>query len=359
VVRTVSEYASPEDIENVVIGTRDGVPVFARDVGRAELGLRKATAQASMSGRDGLAVNITKAPGANTLAVMDGLKEAAARLNRDLLAPRGLVMTQFYDETDYIRSAIGLVRQSLYYGGFLAAIVLLLFLRNLPGTLIVAVSMPIAVLGAFLMMALFGRTLNVVSLAGLAFAVGMVVDNCIVALENVYRHRQMGKPAFQAAYDGVSEVWGAVLASTLTTVAVFVPIVFVEEEAGQLFRDIAIAISCAVALSLLVSITVIPSLCARHLDAGGRNGGRLSRLIERLFSPLTSLGRGFTRAVTASVYWLCGGVVRGLALVLAVTGLSIWLSTALMPKVEYLPAGNANFIFGNLILPLATTSRRC
>jgi HAE1 family hydrophobic/amphiphilic exporter-1 len=140
--------------------------------------------------------------------------------------------------------------------------VLLLFLRNIAGTIVVSAAIPVSVVGTFLFMTLAGRNINVVSLAGLSFAVGMVVDNSIVVFENIFRHREMGKGRIRAAYEGTTEVWGAVLASTLTTVAVFLPIVFVEEEAGQLFRDIAIAISSAVVLSLLISITGIPTLCA-------------------------------------------------------------------------------------------------
>ncbi|MFN3326139.1 MAG: efflux RND transporter permease subunit [Bryobacteraceae bacterium] len=348
VVRTVSEYSSPEEIENIVIGIRDGIPVYARDVGHATLALRKATGAARMDDEPGLAVNISKTTGANTLVVMEGLKEAAARLNRDLLAPHGLELVQFYDETDYIVSAIDLVRESLVYGGMLAGLVLFLFLRSLPSTLIVAVAMPISVMGAFLMMFWLDRSLNVISLAGLAFAVGMVVDNCIVTLENIYRHRQLGKKAFQAAYDGVSEVWGAVLASTLTTVAVFVPIVFVQEEAGQLFRDIAIAISCAVGLSLLVSITVIPSLSARYMrvEDPSRPG-----LFTRLTAPMAAVGGYFGKFIAAAVYWICGRAWRSLAVAALLATVSIGLSLSLMPKVEYLPTGNRNFVFGQLIAP--------
>ena len=122
----------------------------------------------------------------------------------------------------------------------------------------VATSIPISIIGTFIFMNAMGRNLNVVSLAGIAFAVGMLVDNAIVVIENIDRHRQMGKTPFEAAHDGTREVWGAIIASTLTTVAVFLPVVFIQEEAGQLFRDIAIAVVGAVSLSLLVSMTVIP-----------------------------------------------------------------------------------------------------
>ncbi|MEE8138096.1 MAG: efflux RND transporter permease subunit, partial [Thermoanaerobaculia bacterium] len=270
VVRTVGEYSSPEEIEDVVVALRDGVPVYVRDVGRAELGYSKPFAKAFYFGEPMIAFNAIRETGANVLQVMAGMKQTLARVNEELLVPRGLRIVQVWDETDYIYSSIGLVRQSLVLGGTLAILVLLVFLRSRSSTFVVAVAIPISMIGTFLMMKWFGRTLNVISLAGMAFAVGMVVDNSIVVLENIYRHLQMGKRRVQAVFDGVGEVWGAVLASTLTTIAVFVPVLFVQEEAGQLFRDIALAISCAVGLSLVVAITVIPSLSAKILGTAER-----------------------------------------------------------------------------------------
>jgi HAE1 family hydrophobic/amphiphilic exporter-1 len=145
-------------------------------------------------------------------------------------------------------------------GGILAICVLLLFLRSVTSTVTTAVAIPISAIGTFIFMWLMGRNLNVVSLAGISFAVGMLVDNSIVVLENIDRHRKMGKKAMAAAHEGAMEVWGAVLASTATTVAVFLPVIFIQEEAGQLFRDIAIAITFSILLSLFVSVSVIPTL---------------------------------------------------------------------------------------------------
>ena len=232
IVRTMGEYRSPEDIEGVVLAVRGGVPVYLRDVGRAELGFAKPFARAFFFGEPMIAFNAVREPGANVLEVMEGLQATLTRVERELLADRGLRLVQAYDETDYIHSAIDLVQQSLVLGGILAILVLLVFLRSRSSTFVVAVAIPISAIGTFLMMSLLGRSLNVISLAGMAFAVGMVVDNSIVVLENIYRHRQMGKPRRTAAYDGAVEVWGAVLASTLTTIAVFVPVLFVRRGGG-------------------------------------------------------------------------------------------------------------------------------
>ena len=357
VVRTVGEYASPEEIENVVVAMRNDVPVYVRDVARAELGYRKAGARAYFFGEPMIAFNAIRATGSNILEVMEGLQEAVANVEEELLASRGLRVVQAYDETDYIDSAIDLVQQSLVVGGMLAVVVLLLFLRSRSSTLVVAVAIPISMIGTFLMMWWFGRTLNVISLAGMAFAVGMVVDNSIVVLENIFRHRQMGKSRIQAAHDGASEVWGAVLASTLTTIAVFLPVLFVRQEAGQLFADIAIAVSCAVGLSLLVSITVIPSLSAKILGTAEtsrpRRGAARDDVAdlpeERSFKNLwgwAARAQGFNEWVSDRVYWITGSTARRLAVVIGFTVAAIGLSWLLTPKAEYLPTGNVNFIFG-------------
>ncbi|MFQ5932474.1 MAG: efflux RND transporter permease subunit, partial [Nitrospiraceae bacterium] len=345
IVRTVGEYQLPEDIENIVVAVRNGVPVYLRDVAHAELGFRKVTDQVFEMDEKVIAINAMRAPGSNVLDVMDGLKKTVERLNTELLAPRGLELVPAYDETEYIESAIDLVQQSLFIGGSLAILVLLLYLRSASSTLVISVAIPISVFGAFLMMYWSGRTLNVISLAGLAFAVGMVVDNSIVVLENIYRHRQLGKSRRAAAYDGAREVWGAVLASTLTTVAVFLPVVFMEEEVGQLFGDIAIAISCAVGLSLIVSITVIPSLSAKILSQNNQ-AQEPSRFRIR-FHP----GLIFKGAVVHTVNWVNSSTLRRLAVVLLLTSASLGLSYHLVPKTEYLPVGNQNFVFGVILPP--------
>jgi len=352
VVRTVGEYGSPEDVEDIVVAVRDGIPVYLRDVAEARLGYRKPLSAGFVQGEPVMFVNAIREPGANVLEVMAGVQATVSRLNSELLAPRGLVLTQAYDETEYVKGAMKLVLQSLIVGGFLAVIVLLLFLRSATSTLVVATAIPISVVGTFVLMLAFGRTLNVVSLAGLAFAVGMVVDNSIVVLENIYRHRQMGKPLFEAAQEGAAEVWGAVLASTLTTVAVFVPIIFIKEEAGQLFGDIAVAISCAVMLSLIVSTTVIPSLSARILRTAtpADTGVDGTKNAHNLWG-LTAVAGRANRWMEALVHRITGSTRLRLAVVVGLTTTALGLSWLMVPKAEYLPIGNNNFVFGMMLPP--------
>jgi HAE1 family hydrophobic/amphiphilic exporter-1 len=348
IVRTVGEYESPEDIENIVIAVRNNVPVYLRDVARAELGYRKAGAKVFERGRKILAANAVKEPDSNILEVMEGVRETVNVLNAGRLKDAGLEIVQVYDETDYVVSAISLVRQSLMIGGVLAIVILLLYLRSGTSTLVIAVAIPISIVGSFLLISLLGRTINVISLAGMAFAVGMVVDNSIVVLENIYRHRQMGKRRAAAAYDAAREVWGAVLASTLTTIAVFVPVVFIAGEIGQLFGDIAIAIACAVALSLIVAVTVIPSLSAKILGTQGMNEKRHG--YANLWGGADAAA-ALTRKVSDLVHWITGSTVRRLAVVVVLTAGSLGLSWLMMPKTEYLPTGNQNFVLGFFLPP--------
>ena len=350
VVRTVGEYRSAEDIENIVVAVRQGVPIFLRDVARAELGYRKPEAQVFELGKLVLAMNAVRQPGSNVLEAMTALKKSASRLDTELLAPRGLELVQVWDETDYIKSAIGLVKDNLYVGGLLTVVALLLFLRSLSSTLVIAVAMPIGLVGTFLIMSWFGRTLNVISLAGMAFSIGMAVDCSIVVLENIYRHREMGKSAAAAAYDGTVEVWGAVLISTVTNIAVFIPVVFIREEAGQLFADIAIAVSASNALSLLVSITVLPCLAARILRAADPAQGAGGKGFQGLWG-IVGLAEAATLRVRNAVHWITGSTPRRLATIGVFTIVPIVASLLLLPKTEYLPQGNQNFLFGILLPP--------
>ncbi len=413
VVRTLGQFRDPEHVKQQVLAIEDGIPVYVRDVAEVQLAYKK---QESISRRYGIASNglsIRRTSGANVLEVMSGVQKVTEDLNNGLLKRLDLELFQYYDETEYIQSAIKIVQQNIFVGGALTIIVLLLFLhlgrRTLlavpliagsavacvfvspwfflvtlgltlgvgfwfgRGALIVGLAIPVSIVGTFLMLGLMGRSLNVISLAGLAFAVGMLVDNAVVVLENIYRRRQSGESAFQAASQGTKEVAGAVIASTLTTIAVFIPVLFVQETSGQLFRDIALAISCAVGLSLVVSFTLIPTAAARLIARGSltdndespdaypigaapdadenvtrrsrfREAGLLVRLIHRL-------GIGFSGRVTNLNRWILASSLRSAALIVLMVTMSLGISYLLWPKVEYLPSGNRNFVFCSLSPP--------
>ncbi len=345
-VRTVGEYESVAQILDTVVAYTPGGPVYIRDVADVVQDYKDPISFVRNKGQFVLAFPVRRETGTNVIEVMNGVKDAIARVNKEVLRPRGLTLelTQVYDETLYITQSIEMVQMNIVYGGALAVTVLMLFLRNWRATLVVALSIPISVIGTFVVVVAFGRTLNVISLAGIAFAVGMVVDNAIVVLENIYRHYQMGKKTFVAAYDGAREVFGAVLASTLTTMAVFIPVIFVEEEAGQLFRDISVATATAVGLSLIVSVTVIPPLAARLLALGRRSAAAVSDDGE--------VHSGFAATTMARIVSAVNKVPAVRFLVAGgMTAAALLLAWPLIPDATYLPAGNRNLVFGFLITP--------
>jgi len=401
VVRTLGQFRSPEQVEEQLLTIQDGAPVFVRDIGEVKMGYKKPEGVVRRFGESSIAINCVRETSANVLEVMKGLSATRDELDESLLKPMGLQLIQVYDETEYIYSSISLVQQNIFIGGALTMCVLMLFLhlgyRTLivipialvtafasayispwffvitlalligagfwfaRGALVVALAIPASIIGTFLILQTLGRSLNVISLAGLAFAVGMLVDNAVVVLENIYRHYQMGKTPLQAASAGTKEVYGAVFASTVTTVAVFLPVVFVQEEAGQLFRDIALAISAAVALSLIVSLTVIPTAASRLFhrvksSSHHANGKEVKRHPPGkskggLQSLILSGGGGMINLIVGLNRWLLKSTFRRLTVVTGLVAATIFLSFAFWPKVEYLPSGNRNLVFGIFLPP--------
>ncbi len=428
VVRTLGQFRKPQQVEQQLLAIRDGNPVYVRDVASVQLGYKKADGLVRRFGESSIAINALRETGANVLDAMAGLQAVNRDLNEGILKQRGLQLTQVYDETEYIYSSMNLVQQNIFVGGALTMIVLMLYLhlglRTLiavpiiiasalaaayfspwyfvitlavilgtglwyaRGALVVGLAIPTSIIGTFLVLGMLGRSLNVISLAGLAFAVGMLVDNAVVVLENVFRRWDHGEPPLTAAVRGTTEVWGAVLSSTLTTIAVFLPIVFIEEEAGQLFRDIAMAISAAVGLSLVISMTLIPMAASRLFGrrkavakptpAAAPATAHANRLPTaattqphgngRAPSPtpaqarpaaaggsavawLSQLGARLLDLIVGLNAWVLRGLVRRLAVTFGLVGLSVGISWMLFPKVEYLPTGNRNLVFGILLPP--------
>lgn len=341
VVRTISRYETIPSVQETVVAMKNGVPIRVKDIAEVEIAYQKPQAQVRHKGQVAIAFNAQRRIGANVIEVMDNLLAEMAIINEEIMEPRGMRIENVYTETVYINSAIDLVFSNIYLGGFLAILTLFVFLRSKSAILVIAVSIPISIITTFLAMQIFGRSINVISLAGMAFAVGMVVDSSIVVLENIYRHMQMGKKRFKAALDAASEVWGALLASTVTTIAVFLPIMFIEERAGQLFKDIAIAISSAIAISLIVSITVIPSMSARVLRvASSMKGETKKSWLNRMADKISNF-----------VDYIHKTTMRRLAAISSIVVVSIGLTWLLLPDAEYLPNGNQNFVFGFMLPP--------
>jgi HAE1 family hydrophobic/amphiphilic exporter-1 len=349
IVRTLGQFSSLEQVRRVIVAKRNGVSVYVEDVAEVRMGYKRPTESYRRGGSELIGIGVLAETGANVLDVVARIRELTAEMNEGTLDQRGVRLSEAWSDADYIHSAVRLVNQNIIIGGLLTIAVLLCFLRSARSTLVIALAVPVSVIGTFLILRMLGRSLNVVSLAGLAFAVGMIVDNSVVVLENIYRHYQNGDNPFTAAVRGTGEVWGAILASTLSTLAVFIPVLFNEEQAGQLFRDIALAISAAVGLSLIIAITVIPTAAARILSSRSKPPTATPSQTSALF--LSRIAQWFVNRVVGINRRLQSSVFLRLLIVGGFVGASVFFSYWLFPHVEYLPRGNKNRIHCRLYPP--------
>ncbi len=290
-VRTLNEFRTVDEIGDVIVSHVDGKPVYLRDVASVRLGHRERESITRIDGIEAVEIAVYKEGDANTVAVA---RAVDARLERvQSLLPPDLKLVKVYDQSTYIQQAIDEVVNAGLIGGILAILVLYFFLRDFLSTLIISLSIPVSIVATFNLMYGYDLTLNIMSLGGLALGIGLLVDNSIVVLENVSRHRDLGKSRADAARDGASEVGRAVVASTLTTVAVFFPLVFVDGIAGQLFGDQALTVTFSLLASLLVAITLIPMMASL-----GGSTAQLDVSVPPLAEPRTKFGLGLRRTRT-------------------------------------------------------------
>ena len=311
----------PDELSEFVLEWRDGRPIKLGDIADISVTRGEQVLNNTQNGNPAVAVRIDKETSANALQTLNAVKAVVEELNTGPVAERGLVMAQSFDASVFINRAIGLVGGNIVLGILLSVGILWWFLRRFRATLIVAVAIPVSLLATFVVLNLTGRTLNVISLAGLAFAVGMVLDAAIVVLENVVRLREKGLNSFEASLQGAQQVWGALLASTATTVAIFLPVIFMREVEGQLFGDLAITIAIAVVVSLLVAVTILPLAARTWLHEEkleDRNRGLWLRIGNFVMSITSTPRKRWT-----------------LAAVLICTPLSA--SYLLLPELDYLP----------------------
>ena len=324
-----------QSLGDLVLEWRDAKPIRLRDIAHIEKVMTDPRTILHQNGGPSMAMPVIPESGVNVLEVLEQVRAEVADLNANELARAGLRMQQNYDESDYVNDSIAMVRNNLLLGMMLAVGVLWWFLRKFRATLIVALAIPLCLFASFLVMNMTGRTLNIISLAGLAFATGMVLDAAIVVLENIFRQREAGRTGNDASERGTVQVWGALLASTATTIAIFMPVVFLEDEAGQLFSDLAITISAAVAASLIVAVTVLPSAAANWIkDATIEDSHRewwrwtTDHIMEWTDTPRKR--------------WTWIGVLTLTPVVLVIL---------LKPAADYLPEGKQNWISGFMIAP--------
>jgi HAE1 family hydrophobic/amphiphilic exporter-1 len=284
-VRTLGEYRSLDEIRATVITVQDGRPIRVRDVAHVVDGFEDVRNLAEVNGEPVIRLDIQKQSGANTVAVADRIRQEVDAINADRADLR---LTVDSDQSTFIRQSIDNVRSSALWGGLLAIVILYLFLRNGSTTAIIAVAIPISITATFGLLFFAGLTLNQMTFGGLALGIGLIVDNAIVVLENVVRQRQDGRSPREAASVGTREVMGAIVASTLTTCVIFLPVVFMQTTSGQLFQTLALVVVFALACSLFVAVTLVPVLASRFMtvaaagDAASARPSRLARLFEGL-----------------------------------------------------------------------------
>ena len=318
-VRTVNEFQNLDDIASSIVVSRDGRPVYLRDVASVVRGYKERQAITRINGEESVELAVYKAGDANTVSVAKVVDAKVADLNQHL--PPGLKLVKEYDQSVFISSAIDDVINAAIIGGLLAALVIFFFLRNLWATVIVSITIPVSVIATFIAMYAGHITLNMMSLGGISLAIGMLVDSSIVVLENISRHRHMGKDTVQSVREGTSEVGGAITAATLTTIAVFFPLVFVTGIAGQLFRDQSLTVTYSVVFSLLAALTLIPMLAclsvqgANKLKLEGSGEDRPRALPQgRVTRFLYKIPRGGAVAFSFMSKWMFIGFRRGSAL---------------------------------------------
>ncbi len=323
-VRTINEFQSVEEIGDSIIPAPGFQTVYLRDVAQITNSNKEREAITRIDGRESVELAIYKEGDANTVSVADNLKEGLEGIRESL--PDNMQLDVMYDESTFISGAVNQVKSAAAIGGVLAVLMLYFFLRNFRATLLVAVAIPISVIGTFVLMYLYDVTLNIMSLGGIALAVGLLVDNSIVVLENISRHRENGAGIFDAARKGTSEVGGAVIAATLTTIAVFFPMVFVSGIAGQLFRDQALTVTFALIFSLLVALTLIPMISGwqgrenYHDHEDTRPPNIVTRIFARIawfFGAIIFLIAKLLGYITLPFVWIVQGLNNALAKIYA------------------------------------------
>jgi len=312
---------TPAELGELVLAWRDGRPVKLSDVATVDVGPPARTFFSYQNGNPAIGLQVMRANGANVLATLEAVKAVVADLREGPLKARGLGIEQSFDASLFIHRAVSLLTENLFVGALLALIVVWWFMRERRVTLLIAATIPVCLCATFTALDLAGRSLNVISLAGLAFAVGMVVEGAIVVSGNVVRLREAGMSIDEASRVGAKQVAGALVASTATTVAVFVPVLFLKDVEGQLFGDLALTISIAVAISIIVALTMLPTalryFLVRPMKATGYGHG---------WPKLTEWVLRVTKTHSQQLGWIAGLLVGPLLL-------TWWM----LPPLDYLP----------------------
>jgi HAE1 family hydrophobic/amphiphilic exporter-1 len=325
-VRSQGQFQSVEDIRNLVVMTRQSVPVYLRDIADVQDTTEQRRQFMRINGRPGIQIQVQKQSGKNTVEVAKLVKAEVERVNKEV---PGLRMTVTQDNARFIERAIDNVKEHAIVGGVLVVLIIFLFLRDFRSTLIVCTSIPVSVIGTFALLYFGGFTLNTMTFGGLALGIGMIVDAAIVVLENTHRHLHMGKDRMTAAVDGSEEVWSAILASTLTHIAVFLPLLFLSGTASIMFTQLSVVVMFSLIMSLFVAVTIVPVLCSRWLKTPDEEAAATGimasffRLSERF---LDAMDEGYRKAIHVALQHRPTVILSAVALVV--------LAAVLYPRVE-------------------------
>ncbi|MDK2814089.1 MAG: hydrophobic/amphiphilic exporter (mainly bacteria), family [Thermoanaerobacter sp.] len=348
-VRTMGEFESVDEIKNLPITNREGAIVRLGDIAEVKDATKDIKTHSRINKHEGLRILIQKSSDANTVAVANGVKKELEAIKKEL--PKGIELYQILDQSDFINRSINNVISSAIQGGLLAVIVLYLFLHNFRSTVVIAISIPISIIATFVVMYFSGITINLISLGGLALGIGMLVDSSIVVLENIYYHRELGLNSMEAASVGASEVTLAIVASTLTTVAVFLPIVFVKGLAGIVFKEMSLTITFSLMSSLIVAITIVPLLSSRLVKVTPteeKKQGFLAKIFEGMDRFYNSIDEKYGKLLA----WALGH--RKIVILAIVVLLAISVAAVPLVGTEFFPETDEGRISISVEYPVGT-----
>jgi HAE1 family hydrophobic/amphiphilic exporter-1 len=333
-VRSQGQFRSVEDIRNLVVMTRQNVPVYLKDIADVEDTTEQRRQFMLINGRPGIQIQVQKQSGKNTVKIAELVRAEVDRVNTEV---PGLRMTVTQDNARFIERAISNVQEHAIIGGILVVLIIFAFLRDFRSTLIVCTSIPVSVIGTFALLYFGGFTLNTMTFGGLALGIGMIVDAAIVVLENTHRHLHMGKDKMTAAIDGSEEVWSAILASTLTHIAVFLPLLFLSGTASIMFTQLSVVVMFSLIMSLFVAVTIVPVLCSRWLKTPDEEAtatgimARFYRLSERF---LDGMDEGYRRAIHVALQHRPTVIASAAALVVIAAVLYPRVGTELVTQTD-------------------------
>ncbi len=325
----------PQQLSSIILEWRNGQPIRLGDIAEVFVGPGRQTGFGYQNGKPAVGFQILKASGANVLTTLDEVKATIENLNQTVLADEGIRMDKSFDPSVFIMRAINMLSFNMIAGVILAVGILWWFLRQMRATLLIALAIPISIFATFLVLGLAGRSFNVISLAGLAFATGMVLDAAIVVLENIVRLREKKEPIREASDNGASQVWGALLASTATTVAIFIPVMFMKDVEGQLFSDLALTIAIGVSVSLVVAVTILPAAASKWLTK----------------LPKESTHHETWEKLSKKIVTITGTGPRRLAWIAGLLTVPVLVTFLIMPSLNYLPPVKRDAVDGFFMFP--------